>query len=132
MTFRATGTFEVTVTPQAQQDKGQGIVLGRMALDKQFHGDLEAVGQGEMLTANTSAAGSAGYVAIEAVTGTLQGRTGSFACQHTGTLNRGAQTLSITVVPDSGAGQLSGIAGEISIRIVDGVHHYTFEYSLPS
>jgi hypothetical protein len=127
----ATGTFEVTITPQAQRDEPEGA-LGRLALDKRFAGDLEGVGQGEMLTAMTPVPGSAGYVAIERVRGTLHGRAGSFVFQHAGTMARGAPALSITVVPDSGSGALAGLAGEFALRIVDGVHHYTFEYTLPA
>ena len=112
------------------EDKAEGSTLGRMSLDKLFHGDLEATGKGEMLTAGTDT-GSAGYVAIERVTGTLQGRSGSFALMHVGTMTRDAQQLSITVVPDSGAGQLVGIAGKLAITIDDGKHFYDFEYTLP-
>ena len=131
MTKRATGTFEVALTPQVEPDAALGATLGRMRLDKQFHGDLTAVGQGEMLTAITTTDGSAGYVAIERVTGALHGRQGSFVFQHSGITNRNAQQLSITVVPDSGTGELTGIAGMFSLNIVDGKHFYTFEYSLP-
>jgi hypothetical protein len=131
MNYCATGTFEVIITPQREPDTVEGITLGRMSLDKQFHGDLMAVGKGEMLTAHTSVDGSATYVAIERVTGTLHGRKGSFVFQHVGVMNRGAQQLSITVVPDSGTDQLAGIAGVFSLTFVDGKHTYTFEYSLP-
>jgi hypothetical protein len=123
----ATGTFEVIMNPLSSPDS----MPGRMSLDKQFHGDLEGVGKGEMLTALTSVDNSAGYVAIERVTGTLHGRIGSFVFQHTGIMNRGQQQLSITVVPDSGTEQLTGIAGHFSLTIVDGNHQYTFEYTLP-
>ena len=131
MTERATGIFEVALTPQGEPDAAPGAALGRMSIDKQFHGDLVAVGKDEMLTAMTGVDGSASYVAIERVTGTLNGRKGSFALQHTGSANRGAQQLAITVVPDSGADQLIGIMGELSLNIADGKHFYTFEYSLP-
>jgi hypothetical protein len=131
MTNRATGTFEVVITPQVEPGAEPGAMLGRMSLDKQFHGDLVAVGKGEMLTAITDTDGSAGYVAIERITGTLNGRKGSFVFQHSGIMNRGAQQLSISVVPDSGAEQLTGIAGVFSLAVVDGKHFYTFEYSLP-
>lgn len=127
ITQRAIGTFEVTMQPLSAPD----ALPGRMALDKRFHGDLSGVGKGEMLTALTSTAGSAGYVAIEQITGTLHGRRGSFIFQHNGIMNRGAQQLSIVVVPDSGAGQLTGIAGVFSLTIVDGKHQYTFDYTLP-
>ena len=126
---RANGTFEVKVSPQATDDKGDPL-LGRMSLDKQFHGDLEAISQGEMLSAGTHVKGSAGYVAIERVSGTLQGRKGSFVLQHSGTMTRGAQQLTISVVPDSGTGQLTGLTGKMNINIVDGKHFYDFEYAL--
>jgi Protein of unknown function (DUF3224) len=127
----AKGTFEVTLAPQGEGDNADGTMLGRMSLDKRFTGDLAGTGQGQMLTAMTAVAGSAGYVAIERVTGTLHGRTGSFVLQHTGTMNRGTPQLAITVVPDSGTGALAGIAGTFVIDIVDGKHYYRFEYTLP-
>ena len=124
----ASGTFEVKLTPQAAGDGASGV--GRMSLDKQFRGDLEATSRGEMLTLMTPVEGSAGYVAMEQVTGTIAGRSGTFALQHTGTMRRGAQRLSVTVVPDSGSGQLAGLAGEMKIDIVGGKHLYTFDYTL--
>jgi len=127
----ANGVFEVTVTPQGEPDTAPGATLGRMAIDKQFQGDLAGVGKGEMLTAITDVAGSAVYVAIERVTGTLQGRQGSFTFQHSGNSYRGTQQLAITVVPDSGEGELTGLTGDFTLNIVDGKHFYTFEYSLP-
>ncbi|MEO8849729.1 MAG: DUF3224 domain-containing protein [Casimicrobiaceae bacterium] len=102
-----------------------------MSLDKQFAGDLSGVGNGEMLTAMTQTKGSAGYVAIEQFTGTLHGRAGGFVFQHSGSMTRGAQQLSITVVPDSGTGQLTGITGCLEITIADGKHSYAFSYTLP-
>ena len=126
---RASGTFEVKVSPQAMDDKTDAS-LGRMSLDKQFHGDLEATSKGEMLSASTSVKGSAGYVAIERVSGVLHGRSGSFVLQHSGTMTRGAPQLTITVVPDSGTGQLVGLAGKMNITIADGKHSYDFEYTL--
>jgi hypothetical protein len=135
MTQHAKGTFEVTLAPLGDNPSGNdaadGATLGRMSLDKRFAGDLAGTGQGQMLTAMTAVAGSAGYVAIERVTGTLHGRAGSFVLQHTGTMNRGAPQLAITVVPDSGTGALAGIAGTFVIDIVDGKHFYRFEYTLP-
>jgi hypothetical protein len=102
-----------------------------MSIDKVFHGDLQATSTGEMLTAGTDVEGSAGYVAIERVIGTLHGRSGSFALQHSGLMTRGAPQLTITVVPDSGAGQLAGLAGTMGITITaDGTHSYDFEYTL--
>ena len=128
MTTHASGSFEVQINPQAQDDV-EGSTLGRMSIDKQFHGDLEGTGKGEMLTAGTDT-GSAVYVAIERVTGTLQGRSGTFVLVHHGTMTRDAQQLTITVVPDSGTGQLVGLAGTMAINIVDGKHLYDFEYML--
>jgi Protein of unknown function (DUF3224) len=131
MTKHATGTFEVKVNPEGPDDKAEGSTLGRMSLDKQYHGDLDGTSKGPMLTAGTDVKGSAGYVAIERVTGTLNGRKGSFVLQHTGTMNRGALQLSITVVPDSGTGELVGLSGKMAIIIADGKHSYDFEYTLP-
>ena len=130
MTMKASGAFEVKLTPQASNDKAEGATLGRMSIDKQFHGDLEATSKGEMLTAMTGVKDSAGYVAIERVTGTLHGQSGSFILQHSGTMAHGVQQLTINVVPDSGTGQLAGITGKMTIKIVDGKHFYEFEYTL--
>jgi hypothetical protein len=131
VTTHATGIFEVKVTPQPSEDKTDAPVLARMTIDKQIHGDLEATSKGQMLTAGTSIEGSAGYVAIERISGTLHGRAGTFILQHTGTMNRGALQLSITVVPDSGTGQLTGLTGKMDIQIADGKHSYDFAYTLP-
>ena len=131
MTIHASGTFEVKMTPQSPDDKAEGPTVGRYSLDKKFQGDLEGTSKGEMLAVGTAVEGSAGYVAMEQVTGTLNGRTGTFALQHTGTMNRGAAQLSVTVVPDSGTGQLVGLAGKMEIKIADGKHFYEFEYTLP-
>jgi len=130
VTTHAIGTFEVKVSPETE-DKYEGSTLGRYSLDKQYHGDLEAISQGEMLTAGTSVKGSAGYVAIERVSGTLNGRKGTFVLQHTGTMNRGAFQLSVSVVPDSGTDQLTGLTGTMNIIIADGKHSYDFEYAIP-
>jgi hypothetical protein len=127
---RASGTFEVKLTPQTADDKAESSTLGRLTIDKQFHGDLEATSRGEMLTAGTGVPGSAGYVAIELVTGNLRGESGSFVLQHTGTMTRGAPQLTVTVVPDSGTGQLVGLSGRMTIEIADGKHSYAFEYTL--
>jgi hypothetical protein len=129
VTTRATGTFDVKLTPQAS-DPALGTSLGRMSIDKQFHGDLEGTSKGEMLTGGTDVKGSAGYVAIERVAGTLHGKSGSFILQHSGTLTRGAPQLTITVVPDSGTGELAGLAGTMMIIIADGKHSYELEYTL--
>lgn len=131
MTTHARGTFEVQMTPQPAQDGVGDPGIGRMALDKLFHGDLEASGKGQMLAAGTEVSGSAGYVALERVSGTLHGRNGAFALQHSGTMTRGTPQLSISVVPDSGTGELLGLAGTLAITITDGQHFYDFEYTLP-
>lgn len=129
MVKQGSGTFEVKVAPLAE-DKGEGSSLGRMSLDKQFHGDLEATSKGEMLTAMSEVKGSGGYVAVERVSGTLHGRKGSFALIHRGIMAGGKQELSLTVVPDSGSGELVGLAGKMDIKITDGKHFYEFEYTL--
>ncbi len=129
--MRATGTFEVKVTPQQADGEDSEPTLGRMSLDKRFSGDLEATSKGQMLTAGTAVEGSAAYVAVERVNGKLGDRSGSFALQHSGTMNRGTPQLSIRVVPDSGTDQLEGIAGEMTINIVDGKHLYELDYTLP-
>ncbi|MGC2108328.1 MAG: DUF3224 domain-containing protein [Candidatus Korobacteraceae bacterium] len=128
----ATGTFEVKLVPLTSDEQGKNAFLGRMSIDKQFHGDLEGTSKGEMMTAGDVAKGSAGYVALEQVTGTLQGRSGSFILQHSATMTRGTPQLSITVVPDSGTGQLEGISGAMTVKITDGKHFYDFEYTLPA
>ena len=130
VTGHATGTFEVKVMPQPVEDKDLGI--GRMSLDKQFHGDLEGVSKGEMLSASGNVKGSAGYVAIERVSGTLQGRQGSFVLQHNGIMNRGTPQLNISVVPDSGTDQLAGLTGMMTIKIEEGKHSYEFDYTFGS
>ena len=130
MTSVAKGTFTVEMKPQAEPSVADGVSLGRMSLHKRFEGDLVATGQGEMLTALTPVKGSAGYVAIERVAGTLQGRSGNFVFQHSGTMDQGAQRLSITVVPGSGTGGLAGISGQFRITITEGQHFYEFEYAL--
>ena len=130
MTSRAQGTFEVQLTPREPGDQAGDATIGRMAIDKQFHGDLEATSRGEMLTVGTAVEGSAGYVAMELVSGTLHGRTGSFVLQHSGTMARGAPALTVSVVPDSGTGELVGLAGTMAILIAGGQHTYDFEYEL--
>lgn len=131
MSAVAKGSFTVEMKPQSEANAAEGGNLGRMSLEKRFEGDLVGTSMGEMLTALTPVKGSAGYVAIERVTGTLRERTGTFVFQHSGTMKRGAQQLSITVVPDSGTGELSGISGTFKLNIVEGRHFYEFEYSLP-
>jgi len=120
----------VKVAPIAE-DKADGSTLGRYSVDKQYHGDLEAMSKGEMLTAGSSVKGSAGYVAMERVSGTLNGRKGTFVLQHTGTMNRGTSSLTVSVVPDSGTDQLAGLTGTMTIIIADGKHSYEFEGTLP-
>lgn len=132
MTTHASGTFEVKLNPQKADNKeAESANLGRMSIDKQFQGDLEAASKGEMLAAVTDVKGSAGYVAIERVSGTLNGRKGTFVLQHSGTMTRGVPQLSVTVVPDSGTAQLEGLEGQMSIKIADGKHSYEFDYTLP-
>ncbi|MBI2682703.1 MAG: DUF3224 domain-containing protein [Acidobacteriales bacterium] len=131
MSKHASGSFDVKLTPQPPEGKPEEATHSRMTIDKQFHGDLEGAGKGEMLAAGTAVKGSAGYVALEKVMATLHGRTGTFILQHSGTMDRGAPQLSITVVPDSGTGQLTGLTGRMSIKIEDGKHFYEFEYTLP-
>jgi len=132
MMIHASGTFEVKIIPQKPDNKeAESANLGRMSIDKQFYGDLEATSKGEMLSAATEVKGSAGYVAIERVSGTLHGRSGTFILQHSGTMTRNAPQMSVTVVPDSGTGQLVGLAGKMTIKIADGKHFYEFDYTLP-
>ena len=132
MKTHASGTFEVKLNPQSSDEDADGTGLGRLTLDKQFHGDLSATSSGEMLSAGTSVKGSAGYVAIERVRGTLAGQSGTFILQHSGTMTRGTPQLTITVVPDSGTGGLEGISGTMTINIANGKHFYEFDYTFPS
>jgi hypothetical protein len=126
----AKGTFDVKVIPRAPSEETGGLIAGRMSLEKQFQGDLAATSKAEMLTAMTQVKGSAGYVAIEWVSGALDGRNGAFALQHSGTMTRGIPELTVTVVPDSGTEQLTGLAGSMTITITDGKHFYDLEYTL--
>jgi Protein of unknown function (DUF3224) len=128
----AKGTFSVEMKPLGEPAVADGISLGRMSLHKRFEGDLVATSEGEMLTALTPIKGSAAYVAIERVTGTLDGRHGSFVFQHSGTMDAGDQRLSITVVPGSGSGELGGLRGSFTLRIEESQHLYDFEYALPA
>ena len=130
--IQAKGTFEVKLDPQGDADKAEGSTLARMSIDKRYHGDLEGAAKGTMLTAGTEVKGSAGYVAVERVTGTLNGKSGSFVLQHSGTLTRGAAVQNIFVVPDSGTGQLAGITGKFVVIIAEGKHSYEFDYTLPA
>ena len=131
MTSRASGTFEVKLNAQTPHHKDEAAPLGRMSIDKQFHGDLDATSKGEMLAAGTEVKGSAGYVAMERATGKLHGRNGTFVLQHSGTMTRGSPQLTVTVVPDSGSDQLKGLVGKMAIKIDGGKHFYDFEYTLP-
>ena len=126
--MRVSGTFEVKLAPLS--DESAEPTLGRMSIDKKFQGDLEGESKGQMLTAMSGVKGSAGYVAIEKVAGKLQGRTGSFALQHSGLMTRGAPELTVTVVPDSGTDELTGLAGKMTIRIENGKHFYELEYTI--
>ena len=128
MTTRASGSFDVKLTPQATDDSSTAAAIGRLSIDKQFHGDLEATSRGVMLAAGTGIPNSAGYVALERVSGTLGGFTGSFVLQHSGTMNRGAPQLVVTVVPDSGTEGLTGLSGTMMIIIAGGKHSYEFDY----
>ncbi len=130
-THHAAGSFEVTLQPQPAPE-GAAVIPGRALLAKRYQGDLIASAQGQMLSALTATPGSAGYVAIEQISGALHGRTGSFVLQHSGLMDRGAPQLVITVVPDSGTGALSGLAGQMDIRIEGGQHFYTLDYTLPA
>ena len=126
----AVGTFEVTMMPETLSEVAAASGLGRMSLRKAFQGQLEAVSVGEFLSAMGHEKGSAGYVAIEYVTGTLNGRAGSFVLQHGGTMTRGEPELKVTVVPDSGTDELVGLRGSMKIDVIDRVHHFEFSYSL--
>jgi hypothetical protein len=132
MTTRATGSFDVKLNPMAPDAGIEGTSIGRLSIDKQYRGDLVATSKGQMIASSSTVKGSAGYVAMEHVTGTLQGRPGTFVLQHSGTMNRGAPTLSVSVVPDSGTDQLVGLAGALDIIIADGKHSYVLEYVLPA
>jgi len=132
MTAHAKGTFEVKLNPQRPDGKFEDATMSRITIDKQLHGDLEGTSRGQMLSAMTDVKGSAGYVAMERVTGTLSGRSGGFILQHSATMTRGVPQLSITVVPDSGTGQLVGLTGKMDIIIDAGKHSYDFEYTLPA
>ena len=130
MTTHAAGTFNVTLAPQPADAHADAVTLGRMTIDKTFAGDLEASSVGQMLTGLSSVKGSAGYVAIERVTGQLGGRRGSFILQHSGTMTRGVGELMLTVVPDSGTDELVGLRGRMQIENTKGQHSYTFDYTI--
>ena len=128
MAEHASGTFEVKLTPE--EDKTGEAIVGRMTIDKQFEGDIEGTSKGLMVMTGTPVQGSAGYVALEKVTGSIKGRSGSFYLQHHGIMNRGVGELKVIVVPDSGTGDLTGLSGSFSIKIEGGKHFYDFEYSI--
>ncbi len=130
MTSHASGTFEVKLVPQVPEDNVGDPSIGRMSIDKEFKGDLHAVSKGQMLALRTGVEGSAGYVAIERVTGSLGGRKGTFALQHYGIMRRGAPELILTVIPDSGADELAGLEGKMRIVIANGAHSYEFDYDI--
>jgi hypothetical protein len=130
MSASAIGIFEVTMSPEPPYDVSEGANIGRVSLKKTFTGDLQAASTAEMIGARSEVKGSAGYVAIERVVGSLHGRTGSFVLQHSGTMTRGKGELNVTVVPDSGTAELKGISGKMTIEISDGKHLYSFEYVL--
>lgn len=132
MHTHVSGSFSVTMTPAATPQRSGRTALGRMLLEKVYTGELAATASGEMLSAVTDTSGAAGYVAIEAISGVLQGRQGSFVVQHAGTMADGKQQLSIVIVPHSGTGQLEGITGTMAIRIEGGQHFYDLDYSLPA
>jgi hypothetical protein len=126
----AKGTFDIKMTTEPPFDADGGVSLGRMRVDKTFGGPLDATSQVHMLAVGTPVAGSAGYVAVERIAGALEGRRGSFVVLHMGSMNRGAPTLSLLIVPDSGTGELRGLSGRMEIQIVDGQHHYQIDYAL--
>jgi hypothetical protein len=127
----AKGSFEVTPRFEPPYDDSDGVALSRASFDKRFSGPLDAASTVQMLAARTPATGSGGYVALERITGTLDGRSGAFVVVHLGLMTRGAPSLRIDIVPDSGTGALAGIAGTMHIDIVDGRHFYTVDYTLP-
>jgi hypothetical protein len=134
MSQRATGSFDVKVTPQKPDTQiARAANLSRLTIDKRFHGDLEGISKGEMLALQTDVQGSAGYVALERVTGKLKGRSGSFVLQHSATMQRGEQKAQIGVVPDSATGELRGLSGSMSITVAaDGTHAYAFDFQIAS
>ena len=129
--MQAKGTFSIQMYPEPPYDTAEGVTLARTRFEKKFEGPLSATSEVQMLGARTQVADSAGYVAIERVTGSLDGKRGSFVLQHSGTMTRGALSLTIRVVPDSASGELTGLSGSMSITIVEGQHHYSFDYALP-
>ncbi|MDZ4812054.1 MAG: DUF3224 domain-containing protein [Pseudomonadota bacterium] len=131
MTQHAAGTFDVKLLPLPSDAHGPDSPIGRMSNDKRFHGDLNGSSKGQMLMIRSTVEGSAAYVSIEVVTATLQGRSGSFALQHNGTMTRGVGQMAVTVVPDSGTEALQGLVGSLTITVANGVHGYDLAYTLP-
>ena len=126
-----TGKFEVTMKPLDNYSTNEiGSKLGRMSLDKMFHGALTAKSEGEMLSAMSPVDGSAGYVAIEKVDGNLEGKVGTFVLQHFGIMSGDKSRLILEVVPASGTGELTGLTGTMEIRNEEGVHYYDFAYEV--
>lgn len=132
MNQHASGVFDIKLTPQTVTDPAEAGFHDRLGFDKQFRGDLEASAKGVMLAVRTAVEGSAGYVAIERIEGRLHGRQGSFLLQHSGHMSHAGQHMTITVIPDSGTGELVGLRGQLAITIVDGQHRYGFDYVLPA
>ena len=130
MAQQVKGEFDVKRSPEDACDMGDGVVAGHVRFDKRFHGALDAVSVVHMLAVGTAVPGSAGYVAVERLSGTLRGRAGTFFMQHSGVMDRGTPSLSLQVVPDSGTGELTGLSGRMAIDIVDGKHYYNFDYTL--
>jgi hypothetical protein len=127
--MKANGTFQVRLQPEPPFDEADGVSLGRVNLDKTFSGPLEGTSVGQMIAARTTIANSAGYVAIERMTGSLDGKRGSFVMQHRGIMDRGTASLLVNIVPDSGTGELRGLSGTMDIRIENGTHFYELEYT---
>jgi Protein of unknown function (DUF3224) len=132
MTVHARGTFEVQLAPQPADAYSDATTMGRMTMDKQFSGDIVATSKGQMLTGMGNIKGSAAYVAMERVTGTVNGKRGSFVLHHTGVMANGAQSLAIVIAPDSGTDELAGIAGTLTLVIEGKVHNYDLAYTLPA
>jgi hypothetical protein len=130
MTMHASGTFDVKLVPQNDADTAEGIALGRLTIDKTFQGGLTGTSKGQMLSSGTESGGSAVYVAIERVTGTLGGKSGSFVLMHSGTMTKDEQKLSVIVAPKSATGELASLAGTFQIIIKDKKHFYEFDYTL--
>lgn len=128
--MNAKGTFSITMNAEPPYDVVDGVSLGRVSFDKKFSGPLEATSKVEMIGARTPVEGSGAYVAVERVTGALEGRKGTFVLIHTGIMTRGTRSLTVSVVPDSGTGELKGLSGRLDIQIVEGQHHYDFDYQI--